>query len=154
MASVNRVMILGNLGADPELRYTPNQLSVVNLSVATTDVRTVDGQKQEKTDWHRVVVYGKNAENCAKYLTKGRAVFIEGRISNRSWEDKESGQKRYVTEIIANNVQFISGGSKSSSDYTTNTQSAYGSEANDAAATTTTGFSAPETAQVFDDIPF
>ncbi|MCB9228502.1 MAG: single-stranded DNA-binding protein [Deltaproteobacteria bacterium] len=107
MASLNRVTILGNLGQDPELRYTPNQVPVVTLSIATTEFRkTADGQRQEQTDWHRVIVWNRQAENCHKYLKKGRSVLIEGRISYRSWDDK-SGQKRYTTEIIASNVQFM-----------------------------------------------
>jgi len=107
--SLNRVMIIGNLGQDPELRYTPNQTAVATFSVATTDYRTTpDGQRQEMTEWHRVVVWSKVAENCAKYLAKGRTVFVEGRLQTRSWDDKQTGQKRYSTEIIAQNVQFLS----------------------------------------------
>jgi single-strand DNA-binding protein len=107
--SLNRVMILGNLGQDPELRYTPNQNAVATFSVATTDYRTgADGQKQETTEWHRVVVWNKVAENCAKYLTKGKTVLVEGKLQTRSWDDKATGQKRYSTEIIAQNVQFLS----------------------------------------------
>jgi single-strand DNA-binding protein len=110
MASLNRVTIMGNLGQDPELRYTASQTPVCSLSVATTDYRTTpEGQRQEMTEWHRVVVWSKTAELCAKYLTKGRSVLVEGRLQTRSWEDKQ-GQKRYVTEIVASNVQFIGGG--------------------------------------------
>ena len=110
MASLNRVIILGNLGQDPELRYTQSQMPVATLSVATTDVRTAaDGQKQEFTEWHRVVVWGKQAENCSKYLSKGRAVLVEGRLQTRSWEDSQSGQKRYSTEIVAQSVKFVGG---------------------------------------------
>lgn len=113
MASLNRVVIMGNLGQDPELRYTQSQTPVCTLSVATTDYRTgADGQRQEQTEWHRVVVWSKQAENCAKYLAKGRSVLVEGRLATRSWEDQKTGQKRYVTEIIANNVQFIGGGAQ------------------------------------------
>ncbi len=109
MASVNKAIILGNLGQDPELRYTPNGAAVCTLNVATTDVRKdQSGARQENTEWHRVVVWNKQAENCAKYLTKGRSVYIEGRIQTRSWDD-QSGQKRYSTEIIAQTVQFIGG---------------------------------------------
>ena len=107
--SLNRVMIIGNLGQDPELRYTPNQNAVATFNVATTDHRTsADGQRQEITEWHRVVVWNKVAENCAKYLAKGRTVFVEGKLQTRSWDDKQSGQKRYTTEIVAQNVQFLS----------------------------------------------
>ncbi len=113
MASLNRVLIMGNLGQDPELRYTQNQMAVCTLRVATTDYRnSPDGQRQELTEWHRVVVWGRQAENCSKYLAKGRSVFIEGRLTTRAWEDKQ-GQKRYTTEIVAQNIQFIGGGQKS-----------------------------------------
>ncbi|MBP6219038.1 MAG: single-stranded DNA-binding protein [Oligoflexales bacterium] len=106
MSSVNKVLILGRLGQDPEVRYTPNQVPVVTLNIATSESWNKDGQKQEQTEWHRVVVWSRQAENCAKYLSKGRMVFVEGRLQTRQWEDK-TGQKRYTTEIIANNVQFI-----------------------------------------------
>lgn len=109
MASVNKAIILGNLGADPELRYTPSGAPVATMSVATTDVREKNGEKKEFTEWHRVIVWNKQAENCAKYLSKGRSVYVEGRIQTRSWED-QNGQKRYSTEIIAQSVQFIGGG--------------------------------------------
>ena len=114
MASLNRVVILGNLGSDPELRYTQNQMAVCSLRVATTDYRTgADGQRQELTEWHRIVVWGRQAENCSKYLAKGRSVLIEGRLVTRAWEDKQ-GQKRYTTEIVAQNVQFVGGGGQRS----------------------------------------
>ena len=107
--SLNRVMIIGNLGQDPELRYTSNQTPVATFSVATTEYRTgQDGQRQETTDWHRVVVWSKQAENCAKYLAKGRTVFVEGRLQTRSWDDKQTGQKKFQTEIVAQNIQFLS----------------------------------------------
>ena len=111
MASINKVMVMGRLGQDPDLKHTASQQSVCTLSVATTEFRTgQDGNRQELTEWHRVVVWGKQAENCKKYLTKGRMVFVEGRIQTRSWDD-QSGQKRYSTEIVANNVQFLPQGS-------------------------------------------
>jgi single-strand DNA-binding protein len=107
MASLNRVTILGNLGQDPELRYTANQTPVVTLNIATTENWTGrDGQRQENTEWHRVIVWGKQAENCSKYLAKGRSALVEGRLQTRSWEDK-NGQKRYTTEIIATMVHFM-----------------------------------------------
>ena len=98
---------MGRLGQDPELRYTQNQTAVCSLNIATTEFRMgQDGQRQEMTEWHRVVVWGKQAENASKYLAKGRGVFVEGRLQTRSWED-QNGQKRYTTEIVANNVQFL-----------------------------------------------
>ncbi len=110
MAALNKVFLLGNLGQDPELRFTSNNTPVATFSIATTESRTdKSGEKQDITEWHRIVVWNKQAENCKKYLAKGRSVFIEGRLQTRSWEDK-TGQKRYTTEIIAQTVQFIGGG--------------------------------------------
>jgi len=107
--SVNKVIILGRLGQDPELKYTPGGMAVCNFTVATSESwADKAGQKQEKTEWHRIVVWGKLAELCNQYLTKGRQAFIEGSIQTRSWDDK-SGQKRYTTEINAKTVQFIGG---------------------------------------------
>lgn len=107
MASLNKVMLIGNLGQDPEVRFTPAGQAVATFSIATTE-RWTDkaGQKQEKTEWHRIVVWGKQAENCKEYLSKGRPVFVEGRMQTREWTDKE-GKKRYTTEIVANLVQFL-----------------------------------------------
>lgn len=107
---VNKVILIGHLGADPDMRYTPSGAGVCELRLATSESwKDKNGQRQERTEWHRIVVWGKTAEICAKYLAKGRQVFIEGRIQTRSYDDKE-GQKRYITEIIANDVQFLSGG--------------------------------------------
>ena len=117
MASLNRVMLLGNLGQDPELRHTPNGFPICNLNIATNEVKTdKDGNRQDQTEWHRVVVLNKQAENCAKYLAKGRTVFIEGKLQTRSWDDKTTGQKRYMTEILADRVQFIGGGAAQARD--------------------------------------
>ncbi len=105
---------MGNLGQDPELRYTQNQTAVCSLNIATTEFRMgQDGQRQEMTEWHRVVVWGKQAENASKYLAKGRGVFVEGKLQTRSWED-QNGQKRFTTEIVANNVQFLPQGGNNS----------------------------------------
>jgi len=109
-AGVNKVILVGNLGNDPDLRTTPSGSSVCEFRIATNESwNDKDGQRQERTEWHRVVVWGKRAEICNKYLSKGRQVYLEGRLRTRSWEDKE-GNKRYTTEIIANDVQFLSGG--------------------------------------------
>ena len=110
-ASVNKVILIGNLGADPELKYLPNGgQAVCELRLATNDSYTdKQGQRQEKTEWHRVVVWGKQAESCAQYLKKGRTVYVEGRLQTREWDDKD-GNKRYTTEIVANTVQFLGGG--------------------------------------------
>lgn len=110
MAGVNKVIIVGRLGSDPELKSVGNSQSVARLSVATSEAWTgKDGQKQERTEWHRVVVWGRQAENCAKHLAKGRQVYVEGRLQTRSWEDQASGQKKYATEIVATTVQFLGG---------------------------------------------
>jgi single-strand DNA-binding protein len=107
MASVNKVILVGNLGRDPELRYTKNGQAVANFSLATTDNFTSkDGQKEERTEWHRVVAWAKTAELCAQYLAKGRSVYIEGQLRTREWEDKE-GHKRQTTEVHAQTVQFL-----------------------------------------------
>lgn len=107
---VNKVIIVGNLGKDPEVRYTQGGQAVADFTVATTEAWTDKaGAQQEKTEWHRIVVWGKNAENCGKYLSKGRQVYIEGRLQTREWQDKE-GQKRYTTEVVANDVMFLGGG--------------------------------------------
>jgi len=109
--SVNKVIIVGNLGADPDLRYTSSGSPVCELRIATNESWTdKQGQKQERTEWHRCIVWGKTGENCSKYLSKGRQVYLEGRLQTRSWDDKE-GNKRYTTEIVANDVQFLSSGS-------------------------------------------
>ena len=110
MASLNRVQLIGNLGQDPELRHTASNTAVCTLNIATTDSRVdKDGQRKETTEWHRVIVWSKQAENCARYLTKGKQVFVDGRLQTRSWEDKQTGQKRFTTEIVASNVQFLGG---------------------------------------------
>lgn len=109
MASVNKVILIGNLGRDPELRYTQSGQAVANFNIATTDrFNDKDGNPQERTEWHRIVVWGKQAENCAQYLSKGRSAYIEGNLQTRDWEDKE-GIKRYTTEIRAQRVQFLGG---------------------------------------------
>ena len=111
MASVNKVIVLGNLGRDPELRHTPNGRAVCTLRVATNESWTdqQSGERQERTEWHSIVVWGRQAENCSQYLKKGRSVFVEGRLQTRKWQDKE-GQDRWSTEILADRVQFIGGG--------------------------------------------
>jgi single-strand DNA-binding protein len=116
MSGVNKVILIGNLGANPELRYTAGQQAVANLRIATTERWTdKSGQKQEATEWHRVVVWGKQAEIVGQYLTKGRQVFIEGSIRTRQWQDQQ-GQKRYTTEIVARNVQMLGSRSERTDD--------------------------------------
>jgi single-strand DNA-binding protein len=110
MGSVNKVILVGNLGADPDLKYTPSNRPVCNLSVATNEVwKNKDGEKQERVEWHRVNVWGDQAENCHKFLAKGRMVYLEGKLQTRKWQDKE-GKDRYTTEIVADRVVFLGGG--------------------------------------------
>jgi len=106
MASVNKVILIGNLGRDPELRYTKSGAAVANFSLATTDVFSKEGQREERTEWHRIVAWGKTAELCTQYLAKGRSVYIEGQLRTREWEDKD-GNKRQTTEVHAQTVQFL-----------------------------------------------
>ena len=107
--SINKVIIIGRLGQDPEIKYTPSGAAVCNFSVATSESWTdKSGQKQEKTEWHRIVVWGKLAELCNQYLAKGRQCFVEGSLQTRSWED-QNGNKKYTTEINARNIQFLGG---------------------------------------------
>ena len=107
MASVNKAIIVGNLGKDPEVRYTQSGQAVASFTVATTETwMGRENGRQERTDWHNIVVWGKQAETCGQYLAKGRQVYIEGAIRPRSYEDKE-GNKRYITEIVAQRVQFL-----------------------------------------------
>lgn len=113
MGSVNKVILVGNLGADPELKYTPSNKPVCHLSVATNDVwKDKEGAKQERVEWHRVVVWAEQAEHCSQYLTKGRSVYVEGRLQTRSWDDKTDGKKRYSTEVMADRVVFLDPGTK------------------------------------------
>ncbi|MBX3033471.1 MAG: single-stranded DNA-binding protein [Bdellovibrionaceae bacterium] len=107
MSGVNKVIIVGRLGSDPETKTIGQGSTVSQFNVATSENwMDKQGQKQERTEWHRIVVWGKLAEICGKHLSKGRQVYIEGRLQTRSWEDKQ-GQKRYTTEIVANTVQFL-----------------------------------------------
>ena len=103
---VNKVILIGNLGRDPELRYTQNGTAVANFTLATTDSWTKDGEKNERTEWHNIVAWARLAEICGEYLTKGRQVYIEGRIQTRKWEDRD-GNTRYTTEIVAQNMQML-----------------------------------------------
>jgi len=128
MSGVNKVIILGRLGADPEVKNVSANSTVARLSVATSENWTDrEGKKQERTEWHRVVVWGKLAEICGKYLTKGRQVYVEGRLQTRSWEDPQ-GQKRYSTEIVANTVQFIGSATESARETTPQSTENFGPE--------------------------
>jgi single-strand DNA-binding protein len=110
MGSVNKVILVGNLGRDAELRYTPGGAAVATLNMATTEVwNDKGGQRQEKTEWHRVVFWGKVAESLTEYLTKGKQVYVEGRLETRQWNDKD-GNKRYTTEIKGDKIVLLGGG--------------------------------------------
>ena len=107
MGSLNKVLLIGNLGKDPELRYTPDGLAILRFSIATTEYfNDKSGSKNERTTWHNIVVFGKMGQSIANYLNKGKQVFIEGKINNRSYDDKE-GNKKYITEIVATNIVLL-----------------------------------------------
>lgn len=110
MASLNKVILIGNLGRDPEVRYMPNGEAVCNFSIATSDSwKDKQGQKQERTEWHNIVMYRRLAEIAGEYLKKGSSVYLEGRIQTRKWQDKNTGQDRYTTEIVADQMQMLGG---------------------------------------------
>ena len=110
MGSVNKVILVGNLGRDAELRYTPGGAAVATLNLATTEVwNDRNQQRQEKTEWHRVILWGKSAESLTEYLTKGKQIYVEGRLQTRQWDDKD-GNKRYTTEIRGDKVVLLGGG--------------------------------------------
>ncbi len=149
--SVNKVILIGRLGQDPEVKQTPSGSSVCNFSLATNE-NWIDksGQKQERTEWHRIVVWGKQAETCGQYLSKGREAYIEGKLQTRSWDDKE-GQKRYTTEVQALSVRFLGGGASANGDYSqsNNRQDSSGDQKQ------SQGYNvAPESNFAADDIPF
>ncbi len=122
MASLNKVMLIGNLGRDPEVRYMPSGGAMCNLSIATTENwrDKTSGEKKEKTEWHRIVMFGKQAELAEQYLKKGSPIYIEGRLQTRKWTTKE-GEDKYTTEVIADRMQFLgsrgaAGGSEDTND--------------------------------------
>ncbi|HUU80657.1 MAG TPA: single-stranded DNA-binding protein [Acidobacteriota bacterium] len=107
MAGVNKVILIGNLGANPEVRYTPSGRAVANFRIATSEQwNTKEGQKEERTEWHRVVAWGRLGEICGEYLHKGKQVYLEGRLQTRAWEDRD-GNKRYTTEVVAQTMQML-----------------------------------------------
>ena len=150
MIGVNRVTLLGNLGADPEIKKTASGQSITLFSLATSNAWTNrEGQRQEHTEWHRIVVWGKLAETCAEYLSKGKKAYIEGRLQTRSWED-DKGQKKYTTEVVAFQVLFLNGSpekrtSSEASSYTN--EPAFGSESASSSASSSSNVSS-------DNIPF
>jgi len=107
MASVNKAILIGNLGKDPDLRYTPSGQAVATFSLATNErYKDKDGQLVDRTEWHNIVVWGKQAETAKEYLKKGRQIFVDGRIAYRTYDDRE-GNKRYITEVVAQRIQFL-----------------------------------------------
>ena len=115
-ASVNKAILIGHLGKDPEIRYAQSGTAVTNFSLATNEVwNNQEGQRQEKTEWHRVVAFGKLAEICGQYLTKGKQVYVEGKLQTRTWDDRD-GNKRSTTEIVASNVVMLGKGASAPSD--------------------------------------
>src|SRR5438552_876444 len=148
MGSVNKVILVGNLGRDAELRYTPGGAAVATLNMATTEVwNDKAGQRQEKTEWHRVVLWGKSAESLTEYLTKGKQIYVEGRLQTRQWDDKD-GNKRYTTEIRGDRVVLLGGGGGG--------RGAAVDRGGDSAALHAPGAGAPESSEPLtdDDIPF
>lgn len=155
MASLNKVMLIGNLGRDPEIRYMPSGDAIANLNIATTDTwKDKGGEKQDRTEWHRVVMFGKQAEIAGEYLKKGSQIYIEGRLQTRKWTDK-SNVERYTTEIVADRMQMLGGrsGGSSGGNYEppADQSNEYSSKPPTKAGTTgsNTGFDDME-----DDIPF
>ena len=149
MGSVNKVILVGNLGRDAELRYTPGGAAVATLNMATTETwNDKSGQRQEKTEWHRVVFWGKVAESLTEYLTKGKQVYVEGRLETRQWNDKD-GNKRYTTEIKGDKIVLLGGGGQRGGG-----MSRGGGEESMGGGHASHGSDAPETPLTDDDIPF
>lgn len=111
MASVNKVILIGNLGRDPEVRYSPDGAAICNVSIATTSQwkDKATGERREETEWHRVVFYNRLAEIVGEYLKKGRPIYVEGRLKTRKWQDKDTGADRYSTDIVADQMQMLGG---------------------------------------------
>jgi single-strand DNA-binding protein len=155
MPSVNKVILLGNLGRDPELRFMPNGDAVCNFSIATTDSwKDKAGEKQERTEWHNIVMYRKLAEIAGEYLKKGSSIYVEGRLQTRKWQTKE-GQDRYTTEVIADSMQMLGGRSNASqSDKSSDENFSQGSSPVKNHANTSNESSPTSFDEFEDDIPF
>jgi len=152
--SVNKVILIGRLGQNPEVRYTPGGAAVANFSVATNETwNDKSGQKQERTEWHRVVVWGKLAELCNQYLTKGRQVYLEGRLQTRQWQDKTE-QTRYTTEIHAQTVQFLGANQPGAGTGATASSQPMSSMSDEGAPAPSGGPGPSEASFTEDDIPF
>jgi single-strand DNA-binding protein len=156
MGSVNKVILVGNLGRDAELRYTPGGAAVATLNMATTEVwNDKAGQRQEKTEWHRVVLWGKSAESLTEYLTKGKQIYVEGRLQTRQWDDKD-GNKRYTTEIRGDRIVLLGGGGRSGGGGGGGYSRSSGAGADEGMGGHQGGAPAPDVAEPItdDDIPF
>ena len=159
MASVNKVILIGNLGRDPETRYTADGAAVTNITIATSD-RWKDkatGEMKEATEWHKVAFFGRLAEIAGEYLKKGRPVYVEGKLRTRKWQDKE-GQDRYTTEVIADNMQMLGSregmGGGAGGDFETAEESRASARSSAPSSGTRSAKSAPSVAEMDDDIPF
>ena len=152
MAGVNKVILVGHLGRDPELRYTQNGQAVANFSLATSESYSKrDGEREDRTEWHRIVAWGRLAEICGEYLSKGRQIYIEGRIQTREWEDRE-GEKRRTTEIVAREMQMLGRRGETNTSYDDSGTTASGPSASSTTPSSTAadaGTPPPD-----DDIPF
>jgi single-strand DNA-binding protein len=157
MASVNKVILVGNLGRDPETRYTTSGEAVTNVSIATTDTwKDKSGEKQERTEWHRVAFFGKLAEIAGEYLKKGSQVYVEGRLQTRKWQDKD-GQDKYTTEIVADRMQMLGSRAGAASGGGEAPERDRGADGGSGAAGKKSGAAAPAKKNVDDlddDIPF
>ena len=159
MASVNKVILIGNLGRDPETRYTADGAAVTNITIATSD-RWKDkatGEMKEATEWHKVAFFGRLAEIAGEYLKKGRPVYVEGKLRTRKWQDKD-GQDRYTTEVIADNMQMLGSregmGGAPGGDFDAGDDSRTPARASSASSGTRSAKPAPSVAEMDDDIPF
>lgn len=155
MASVNKVILIGNLGADPEVRYMPSGDAVANLRIATTENwKDKNGEKQEKTEWHRVSFFGRQAEICGEYLKKGSAIYVEGSLQTRKWQNKE-GQDQYTTEIRGDRMQMLGGrGGSNSFEVVENDREAPSSQSSSGTAAGSSNKAGGSINELDDDIPF
>ena len=155
--SVNKVILIGNLGKDPEVKYTPSGMAVANFTLATNErYKDKEGNWQDKTEWHNLVAFQRTAEIVGEYLKKGRSVYIEGKLQTRSWDDKESGQKKYRTEILVNDVVLLGGreGGESGGGYSRGGQKSSGFDQSGADYDTAPAPAAHPTEVTDEDIPF
>ena len=152
--SVNKVILIGRLGADPEVRYTPSGMPVANFRIATSENwNDKQGQKQERTEWHRIVVWGKLAELCGQYLAKGRQVYHEGRLQTRQWDDRD-GNKKFTTEVVAREVTFLGGRAEGGEGKRATAPAAEGAPEKAEAANAAPGFDYGPPPMSDDDVPF